>query len=140
MQLAAQHMALCETTQRMFNTQRMLHMKPHSRVYDLCNFIKFSKYLLFVDDITIFWAISLLMTALYFKWTLDSIHGWCKASHTKVSISKTKVISCNRKTNMIPIEYELCGYHLNHIDTFKALGIILDIKLSFHHCVAHVVS
>jgi hypothetical protein len=51
----------------------------------------------------------------------------------KLNAGQTKVISCTRKTNMIPCEYKLFGSRINGIDNIKDLGIIFYSKLYFHH-------
>jgi hypothetical protein len=42
------------------------------------------------------------------------------------------IVVFTRKINIIPFVYKLCGSHINHMDTIKDLGIILDAKLYFH--------
>jgi hypothetical protein len=70
----------------------------------------------------------------------DSIRSWSTANHMKIYVSKTRVISVNRKTSMITFEYKLCGSRINRTDTFKGLGIILNSKLYFHQHVDYILS
>jgi hypothetical protein len=88
-------------------------------INDLCNVIKFSNYLLSVDDITIFQAVKDSSDCFLLQIDIDSICGWCTLNYMKINVSKPRVISFTRKTNTIRFEYKLCGSHINHMDTIK---------------------
>jgi hypothetical protein len=79
--------------------------------------------------------LSLLKAAVYYGQTLiNSVQGWCTANYRILNISKTKVISFSRKTNVLIYDYKLCQ------SSIKDLGIFLDSKLHFHNHVNHIFS
>jgi hypothetical protein len=60
--------------------------------------------------------------------------------HQQNDVSKTRVISFTRKTNMIPFEHTIFGSRINSTNTVKNLEIILDIKVYFYHHVDYIFS
>jgi hypothetical protein len=58
----------------------------------------------------------------------------------KLNISKTKIISFSRKTNLLIYDYKLCQSSITRTDSITDLGIFLDSKLHFHTHVNHVFS
>jgi hypothetical protein len=54
------------------------------------------------------------------------------ANCMKLNISKTKVISFSRKTNVLIYGYKLCQSSITRIDSIKNLGVFIDAKLHFH--------
>jgi hypothetical protein len=68
----------------------------------------------------------------------DSICGWCTSNYMKIKVGKARVISFTKKTNMIPLEYTLCGSCINRADTVKYLQIIFYNTLYFHHHVEYI--
>jgi hypothetical protein len=64
----------------------------------------------------------------------DSVQGWCTANFMKLDISKTRVITFPRKTNIILIyDYKLCQFSVVHTDSIKDLGVFIDSKLHFQN-------
>jgi hypothetical protein len=70
-------------------------------IHDLCDAISHSKYLHFADDIKIYRAIKSPEDFNLLQSDINSIHGWCTANYMILTISKTKVISFSRKTNIL---------------------------------------
>jgi hypothetical protein len=58
----------------------------------------------------------------------------------KLNISKTKVISFSRKTNILIYDYKLCQSSITRIDSIKHLGVFTDVKLHFHDHVNYIFS
>jgi hypothetical protein len=58
----------------------------------------------------------------------------------KLNISKTKVISFSRKTNVLIYEYKLCHSSINRTDSMKDLGVFIDAKLHFHDHINYIFS
>jgi hypothetical protein len=58
----------------------------------------------------------------------------------KLNISKTKVISFSRKTNVPIYDYKLCQSPITRTDSIKDLGVFIDVKLHFHDHVNYVFS
>jgi MFS-type transporter involved in bile tolerance (Atg22 family) len=109
-------------------------------INDLGDAITYSKYLLFADDIKIYQAIKSPVDCNLLQSDINSIQGWCTANCPKLNMSKTKIITSSRETNMLIYDYKLCQSSLARTDSIKDLGIFLDSKLQFHDHVNHVFS
>jgi hypothetical protein len=64
-----------------------------------CNVIKYSGYLLFVDDINIFRAVNSANDCTLLQACIEHIRAWCAADCMKLNVSKTGVITFSRKTS-----------------------------------------
>ncbi|PNF32147.1 hypothetical protein B7P43_G02842 [Cryptotermes secundus] len=58
----------------------------------------------------------------------------------KLNISKTKVISFTRKTNLLIYDYKLFQTSIARTDSVKDLGVFIDAKLYFHDQVNYIFS
>jgi hypothetical protein len=70
-------------------------------INDLCNVIKHSKCLLFAEDFKSFCAINSVDDCTLLQSDIERIQGWCTANFMRLNTSKTRVISFNRKTNVL---------------------------------------
>jgi hypothetical protein len=109
-------------------------------INDLCDAIAHSKYLLFADDVKIYRAVKSPQDCDLLQSDIYSIQGWCIANCMKLNISKTKVISFSRKTNMLIYDYNLCQSSINRTDSIKDLGLFIDTKLHFHDHIKYLFS
>jgi hypothetical protein len=57
--------------------------------------------IIFADDIKIYWAFRFPQDCYLLQSDINSIQGWCIANGMKLNISKTKVISFSKKTNVL---------------------------------------
>jgi hypothetical protein len=53
-------------------------------------------------------------------------------------ISKTKVISFTRKTNVLTYDYKLCQSSIARTDSIQDLRVYIDAKLYFHDQVNYI--
>jgi hypothetical protein len=51
----------------------------------------------------------------------------------KLNISKTKVISFSRKTNVLIYNYKTCQFSITRTDAIEDMGIFIDTKLHLHN-------
>jgi hypothetical protein len=58
----------------------------------------------------------------------------------KLNISKTKVISFSRKTNVLIYDYKLCQSSITWTDSIKDMGVFTDAKLHFQDHVNYIFS
>jgi hypothetical protein len=49
----------------------------------------------------------------------ETMRNWSTANHMKLNVGKTKVINFTMKMNMTAFEYQLCGSHINCMDTWN---------------------
>jgi hypothetical protein len=52
---------------------------------------------------------------------------WCIVNSMKLNISKTKVISFSRKTEVLIYDYKLCQSSMTQTDPIKNLEVFIDI-------------
>ncbi|PNF20040.1 hypothetical protein B7P43_G05817 [Cryptotermes secundus] len=109
-------------------------------INDMCDAVAHSKCLLFADDIKIYRAISSPHDCYLLQSDVNSIQGWCIANCMKLNISKTKVISFTRKTNLLIYDYKLFQTSIARTDSVKDLGVFIDAKLYFHDQVNYIFS
>jgi hypothetical protein len=50
-----------------------------------------------------------MIASYYVQLDTDSIRGRCTANHMNSNVSKTRVISFTKKTNVISFQYKICG-------------------------------
>jgi hypothetical protein len=101
-------------------------------INDICDAVAHSEYLLFADYIKIYRAVKSPQDCKLLQSDINATQGWCIANCMKLNISKTKVISFPRKTNVLIHDYELCQFSI------KDLGVFIDVKLHFHDHVNYI--
>ncbi|PNF18215.1 hypothetical protein B7P43_G17756 [Cryptotermes secundus] len=106
----------------------------------MCDAVAHSKCLLFADDVKIYQAIISPQDCYLLQSDVNSIQGWCIANCMQLNISKTKVISFSRKTNIPIYDYKLCQSSIAQTDSVKDLGVFIDAKLYFHDQVNYIFS
>jgi hypothetical protein len=106
----------------------------------LCHADAHSKYLLFADDTKFYRLIKSPEDCSLLESGIKSVQGWCTASYTKVSISKTKVISFSRKTNILIHDYKFRHISVSRSASVKDLGLFIYIKFHFHNHFNHIFS
>jgi hypothetical protein len=79
-------------------------------INDICDAVAHSKCLLFADDVKIYQAVKSTKDCELLQSDINSIQGWCIANCMKLNITKTKVISFSKKTNVLIYDYTLCQF------------------------------
>jgi len=92
-------------------------------IYDLCNFIKPSRYFLLAIDINIFQTVTPVTDCTHLQSHSDSIHSWCAAHGMKPNTGKTRVIKFTRKINAINLT-TTCVLNVNLYDSIKDQGVL----------------
>jgi hypothetical protein len=101
-------------------------------INDICDSVAHSRYLLFADDINIYRGVESPQDCTLLQSDKNSIQGWCIANCMKLNITKTRIISFSRKTNVPKYDYKLCQSSITRTDSIKDLGVYIDAKLHFH--------
>jgi hypothetical protein len=109
-------------------------------IYDTCNVVTHSKFLLFAEDIKIFLAIQSLDDFTQLQLDIDSIQRWCTANFMNLNISKTRATTFSRKNNTLLLKYKLGDFYITRTDCIKDLGIFIDSKFYFHSHVGYIFS
>lgn len=104
----------------------------NTTINNLCNVIKYSKYLLFAKDVKIFHAINSVDDCILPQSDIECIKSWCPANLLKLNNSKTRVTAFIKKTDVLHYTYKLLDSSITHRDTINDLWVKLDSKLYFH--------
>jgi hypothetical protein len=92
-------------------------------IYDLCNFIKPTRYFLMAIDINIFQTVTPATDCTHLQSHSDSIHSWCAAHSMKPNTGKTRVIKFTRKINAIS-HITNCVLNVNLYNSIKDQGVL----------------
>jgi hypothetical protein len=90
-------------------------------INDICDAVARYKYLLFADDVKIYQTVKSPQDCDLLQFDIDSTQGWCIANCMKLNISKTKVISFSRKTNVLIYDYKFENPLINRTDSTNDL-------------------
>lgn len=101
----------------------------------LCNVIKYSRCLIFVDDTKIFLVINSLNDCILMQPDLECIQGWCPAKIMKLNIDRRRVITFTIKTDPL----KLCDISMIWTDTIKDLRFKI-IFLSTHWLYSFIIN
>ena len=86
---------------------------------------------LFADDSKCFKQIVDVNDCQSLQKDLDALYNWSKAWKMDFNPTKCKVLSISRSRNPIVFAYKMNDVILEHVTTFKDLGVIIDESLSF---------
>jgi Reverse transcriptase (RNA-dependent DNA polymerase) len=98
---------------------------------DFGNCFQYVKFLLYADDLKIFFQVRDVLDCNLAQLELDKFAQWCTDNKLKLNISKCKFISFSRSKTIHHFVYNLSGCVLDNTDTINDLGVILDNKLTF---------
>jgi hypothetical protein len=102
-------------------------------INDLCDVMNHSNYLLFVDDLKVYRAISSPNDCLLLQSDIDRVYNWCLVNFVKPNFSKIRVISFTRETKDLNYQYRLGNSFILRTNCVKNLCVHIDCKLHFHH-------
>ena len=86
---------------------------------------------LFADDSKCFKSIVNLNDCYTLQNDLDKLYNWSRTWKMDFNPTKCKVLSIHRSRNPIIFYYRMNDVVLEHVSTFKDLGVIIDETLSF---------
>ena len=87
---------------------------------------------LFADDSKCFKEISSLTDCILLQRDIDQLYEWSRTWHMSFNPGKCKVLSITRRTNPYHSNYSMNGTQIEHVGTFKDLGVVIDKSLSFN--------
>jgi Reverse transcriptase (RNA-dependent DNA polymerase)/Endonuclease-reverse transcriptase len=100
---------------------------------DVC--FKFVRYLMYADDLKIYFKIRNVADYNRVQSELHNFNQWCSNNKMILNLSKCKIISFSRSSSIHDFQYTLSGSVLDRVESISDLGVILDSKLTF---VAHI--
>lgn len=98
---------------------------------DLPNVVRFSKILMYADDVKLFLHTNSLSDQISLQYDLYSLVNWCSANGMTLNLKKCKKLSFFRSQPLLS-NYFIGSHKLDNVDSFVDLGVILDPKLRFH--------
>ena len=100
-------------------------------INDLDDIIDCSK-LFYADDLKIFSAITCIDDCRKLQSELDHIQSWCIDNKLYLNTSKCKILSFTRRQIAYEYAYNIDNKSLSRCNTYKDLGVMFDLKLSFN--------
>ena len=67
---------------------------------------------------------------------LDTLSKWCKMWRVKISQPRTNIVHFRpKRINRSNFEFRLSGFKVEFVRSYKYLGVIFDVYLSFEDCI-----
>lgn len=101
-------------------------------INDVTSVFKYSKCLLYADDLKIFTCIKNFSDAINLQHDVDALSDWCIRNCLSLNVNKCKCMTFSRKMNPINFNYMINGTNLEKATSIRDLGVIFDMKLSFN--------
>lgn len=109
-------------------------------INDLIECFKFSKILLYADDLKIFKVILIVRDCIELQKDLDPLAKYYEYKKMKLNISKCASFSFTRKISSIEFQYYLNDEPIKRVSQVKDMGVIFDSKLSFNRHADYIIN
>jgi len=100
-------------------------------VNDLLDVMRYSKGLMYADDMKLLCRIGDHSDAAKLQSDLDSLSLWCSINHLNLNIKKCAVMSFSRKKSLLNYDYKINNETLTRVAQITDLGVTFDPTLSF---------
>lgn len=109
-------------------------------INDIACCFKYSKYLLYADDLKIFSKVKNISDQLKLQDDLNRLDAYCKINRIHLSYAKCKSMSFSKnKTDHVYV-YNVGGHSLESVHCIRDLGVMFDRRLHFNTHIEHIVS
>jgi hypothetical protein len=108
-------------------------------VNDIKNVIRDSLFLLYADDLKLFYNIRSEHDCVRIRDDLCRVVSWYESNGLELNISKCKVIRCSRKKIITLLSYYIHNSVLEFLFQISDLGITLDSTLTFCSHIENIV-
>lgn len=108
-------------------------------VNDIPSCFKYSKSLMYADDLKIFRPILKRSDCDLLQKDISSLSDWCKVWKLDLNISKCNIITFTNKKKYLCHVYKLNDSNLERVNEIRDLGVIISSSLSFNSHVNHIV-
>lgn len=98
---------------------------------DLADIFKYSRCLLFADDLKVFRSINSNNDASCLQSDLDSLSLWCRDNGLDLNLGKCKIMTFHRSQKSINYSYQLNHTTLQRVAEIRDLGLLFDKKITF---------
>lgn len=100
-------------------------------INDIHTALSDTNFLIFADDLKIFYKITSLTDCSVLQKTIDKLQNWCITNHLFLNFSKCFIISFSRLTAPIHYCYTMEDKPLTRTKSIQDLGITFDNRLNF---------
>lgn len=107
-------------------------------INDLAECIKYSKFLLYADDLKVFRAVSSLNDCQGIQQDINRIEQYCNRFKLFLNINKCHSITFTKNISPYIFNYQINNEELRRVSEIKDLGVIFDSRLSFGHHIDYV--
>ena len=108
-------------------------------INDICKCFHFVKFLLFADDLKLFYNIASLSDAIRLQSDLNNLLSWSLTNCLPLNINKCFAMTFMKCINHIAFSYSLSGTFLQKVNTIKDLGVIFDSKFTFNNHIDYII-
>lgn len=108
-------------------------------INDVSGCFKYSKFLLYADDMKIFKTINNNRDFINLQHDLTSFEKYCADNKLDLNVKKCYVISFTRRSKQQSYKYLLKGLELQRVKEIRDLGVIHDSKLAYGMHIDHIV-
>lgn len=109
-------------------------------INDLPNNLKFTKCLLFADDLKLYSSVSDIGDCQGIQADINILTEWCVENEIMINVSKCSSVSYSYSLSPLLYNYEIGNNPLKRVAEVKDLGVIFDTKLSFSCHVDYITS
>lgn len=107
-------------------------------INDVNHCFKYSKFLLYADDLKVFSCIRTINDCCSLQDDLDRLSAYCARNRLQLSAEKCKSITFTKKVYNTNFNYYLHNTPLSPVSVIRDLGIYLDSKLHLDQHVNHI--
>ena len=100
-------------------------------INDIVSLFKYSKCLLFADDLKLFMPIKNVLDCSNLQRDLDLLASWCHCNYFELNINKCKIMSFRRTKVPVLFQYCIDGLPIDRVIEFRDLGILYDEQINF---------
>lgn len=109
-------------------------------INDLPNILKFTKCLLFADDLKLYSSVSDISDCQGIQADLKCLTEWCLENEIMINVSKCNSVTYTHSISPLLYNYKIGNSPLKRSAEVKDLGVIFDSKLSFSSHVDYITS
>lgn len=100
-------------------------------INDIAGVIRFSRFLLFADDLKLFLLIRNIEDCLRLQADVDNISEWSQRNQLHFNVLKCVILTFTRAFSLTYHRYTMLGHNLKRVSNIKDLGIMYESKLTF---------
>lgn len=109
-------------------------------INDVRDVILYSHLLLFADDNKLYKLIKETSDRFLLQSDINALADWCEKNDLELNIEKCKILSFSRKREFTQYTYCIRGSKLEHVDSFRDLGVMMDRSMSFKYQIDDVIN